>query len=65
MANIDDTTRPATPRHEVYEDYAEIETAEAYAAWNEGDHHRASKLFVSAKRWSQFATKAAQGGASQ
>jgi hypothetical protein len=39
----------------MYETYADIETAEGYRAWNDGQIHRAVKLWRSAARWSQYA----------
>jgi len=48
-----------------YKTYATVETAEGYEAWNAGNYHRATKLWCSAARWSQFAAKAAEGGATQ
>jgi hypothetical protein len=47
----------------LYQSYAEIETAEGYRAWNDGQIHRAVKLWKSAARWSQYA-RDAKGGAS-
>lgn len=39
----------------LYETYADIETAEGYRAWGDGNYSRAVKLWRSAARWSQYA----------
>lgn len=60
IAAEETATRPSAL---LYDSYAEIETEQGNQAWNEGQHHRATKLWRSAARWSQFAAKAARDGA--
>lgn len=44
-----------------YELLAGAETAEGERAWRDGDYRRATALWMSAARWSQFA-RAAEAG---
>ena len=60
-----ETTADVLTAEDKYKVYATVETAEGYEAWNAGDYHRATKLWRSAARWTQFAAKAAEGGAAQ
>lgn len=58
-----ETTATSPTAEDKYKTYAKVETAQGYDAWNAGDYHRATKLWHSAARWSQFAAEAAEGGA--
>jgi len=60
-----ETSADALTAEDKYKTYAKVETAEGYEAWNAGDYHRATKLWRSAARWSQFAEQASEGGATQ
>lgn len=59
------TTAAVLTAEDKYKTYAKVETAQGYEAWNAGDYHRATKLWRSAARWTQFADQAAEGGAAQ
>ena len=52
---------PALHTPPEYELLADRDTAAGDAAWNDGDYRRATALWMSAARWSQFA-RAARGG---
>lgn len=60
-----ETTTVVLTAEDKYKTYAKVETAEGYDAWNAGNYHRATKLWCSAARWTQFAAEAAEGGATQ
>lgn len=51
---------PARTPEQKYTSYAELETAQGNQAWNDGQIHRAVKLWCSAARWAQFAANTTQ-----